>query len=82
MRAIKLSHGMVFLEIDGISIRVTPDGDVGLSPTLYDTLEWEMASTPPNRWEYLTEGDVRSLEGGIYEKAVALACSIKDQLDV
>ena len=80
MRAIKLSHGTIFLDIDGISIRVTPDGEVGLSPTLYDSLEWEMAFTPPNRWEYLTEGDVRALEGGIYEKAAALARSVNERL--
>ena len=80
MRAIKLKHGTVFMEIDGVSIRVSTDGRVEISPILYDSLEWEMSTTPPSEWEYLTEGDARALDGDAFEKARALANSINKSL--
>ena len=73
MRAIRLKHGVIFIDIDGVTIRVNKDGECELSPVLFDTLEWEMSSTHPDRWEYVADGEIRSLEGGVYERAKAIA---------
>lgn len=80
MRAIKLKHGTVFLEIDGITIRISANGAVDVSPILFNALEWEMATTHPSQWEYLTEGEARALDGDAFEKARALANSINKSL--
>lgn len=73
MRAIRLNHGVIFIDIDGVTVRVSKDGECELSPVLFDTLEWEMSSVHPDKWEYVTDGEIRSLDGGVYERARALA---------
>ena len=76
MRGIKLKHGVIFLEIDGVSIKIKANGEVDLSPILFDSLEWEMRTEPPSEWEYVTEGDIRAMSAGIYEAAKAKADAV------
>ena len=80
MRGIKLKHGVIFLEIDGVSIKIKANGEVGLSPVLFDTIEWDLRTEPPSEWEYVTEGDIRGMGDGIYEAAKAKADAVNETL--
>ena len=75
MRAIRMKHGVVFLKIDGVSIKIKANGEVGLSPILFDNVEWDLRTEPPSEWEYITESDVRGLGEGVYEAVLAEADS-------
>ena len=70
MNAIKLSHGAIFVTDGLITIRVTKSGEVGLSPITYNNLEWDLRTEPPDKWEYLTQGEIESLPE--FEKITAL----------
>ncbi|MBE5743183.1 MAG: hypothetical protein E7358_00505 [Clostridiales bacterium] len=62
MKGIKLSHGTIFITDGLITVRVLASGQVGVSPVTYNTLEWELQSENPNGWDYLTAGEIESLE--------------------
>ena len=70
MNGIRLSHGVTFITDGLITIRVTKSGEVGLSPITYNNLEWDLRSEPPDKWEYLTQGEIESLPE--YEKIVEI----------
>ncbi len=68
MKGIKLSHGAIFVT-DGIyTVRLSKDGTCGVSPILYNNLEWDLKTERPETYEYLTEGDIVNLTNGGYEK--------------
>ena len=58
MRGIKLSHGVSFVEYEGVTIRIRADGKCALSPILLPSLEWELRTEPPEKWMYITDSDV------------------------
>ena len=58
MRGIKLSHGVSFVEYEGVTIRISADGKCALSPILLPSLEWELRTEPPEKWTYITDSDV------------------------
>ena len=68
MKGIKLSHGAIFVT-DGIyTVRLSKDGRCGISPILYNNLEWDLKTERPETYEYLTERDIENLPDGGYEK--------------
>ena len=79
MRGIRVNNGVVFVEIDGITIRYSPSGKCDLSPILFMNLEWDLRSTPPSEWEYMTESDIKGLENDGYKRIMEVYedfCSI------
>lgn len=60
MRGIKLSHGVSFVEWDGVTVRVNTDGSCELSPVLLPSLEWDLRTEPPETWTYITHADMDS----------------------
>ena len=60
MRAMKLKHGVVFAERDGITLRFL-HGKWEISPIAYDALEWDLRGDGPDAYEYFTESDLRGL---------------------
>ena len=61
MEGIRLSHGGVFVT-NGIStVRILKNGEVGYSPISYFVLERDLSTEPPSSWEYMTDGEIRSL---------------------
>ena len=58
MRGIRLSHGVTFVECDGITVRIMTDGHCELSPILFDVLEWDLRTESPDRWTYIDEADI------------------------
>lgn len=62
MRGIKLSHGVIFIECEGVPIRINADGKCALSPIQLPSLEWDLRTEPPESWTYITQSDIDSLE--------------------
>ena len=58
MRGIRLSHGVSFVEYDGVTVRVNADGTCDLSPIQLPALEWDLRTEPPETWNYLCDRDI------------------------
>ena len=71
MKGIRLSHGAIFVTDGLFTVRILPSGECGASPMTYGTLEWELASEPPHKWEYISETEIKNLPNGEYEKIIA-----------
>lgn len=80
MRGIRLSHGVAFVEYEGITVKLWPDGRCELSPILLDSLEWDLRTEPPDNWDYLAEGEILALENGGFEKIKERVAQVKDLL--
>lgn len=61
MRGIRLSHGVAFIECDGVTVRIGADGTCGFLPILLPSLEWDLRTEPPETWEYIGESYIDSL---------------------
>lgn len=72
MIGIQIRDGALFVEHEGVTVRVLADGTCDVSPVLYMVVEWDLRTEPPERWEYLTESQIKALEGGVYEKVLAV----------
>ena len=72
MRGIRLSHGVSFVECDGVTLRIKADGICELSPITLSALEWDLRTEPPDTWDYIFESDLnestREQIGRIVEK--------------
>ena len=68
MKGIKLSHGVIFVTDGTYTVRLSKDGTCGVSPILYENLEWDLKTEPPETYEYLTNGDIVNLPDSGYEK--------------
>ena len=69
MRGIQLAHGAIFVEKNGVTVRIL-NGKCELSPIMLPVLEWDLRTEPPDTWDYLTEGDVRGLGEDIYAEII------------
>jgi hypothetical protein len=58
MRGIRLSHGVSFVECDGVTLRIKADGICDLSPITLPALEWDLRTEPPDTWDYIFESDL------------------------
>ena len=73
MKAIRLSHGVMFVKCNGVTVRVLTDGECSLAPMDYDVLEWDLRTESPDSWEYISEGEIREMDGDIYKKILGVA---------
>ena len=58
MRGIRLSHGVSFVECDGVTLRIKADGICDLSPITLSALEWDLRTEPPETWDYIFGADI------------------------
>lgn len=72
MKGIKLENGTIYVEHEGVTVRVSPTGECDVSPVLFMVVEWDLRCEPPERWEYLTESRIKALDNGVYEKVLAV----------
>ena len=82
MKSIKLQNGTVFVSDGTLTVRLLPNGDCGPSPIMYEVLEWDLRTEPPERWEYLTEGDLQGLPCGGYAKIIAAFAKMNEALGI
>ena len=71
MKGIKLSHGVAFVEHEGVTVRVNSDGTCVLSSRQLPSVEWDLRTEPPSSWDYLDENDIKNLPDNGYEKIEA-----------
>ena len=77
MRGIQIHGGALFVEHEGVTVRVSPSGKCGVSPILYMVMEWETRTMPPDQWDYLTESNIRAIENGVYDKILAIVQKVR-----
>ena len=77
MKGIRLSHGAIFVTDGTHTVRLLPSGKCTVSPISYATLEWDLRTESPSAWEYLTDGDIRSLGEEIVAQIEALADELR-----
>ena len=71
MKGIILSSGAIFVTDGLITVRLCANGECGVSPISYSVLEWDLRMEDPNKWDYLTEGEIMNLPNGAAEKILA-----------
>ena len=71
MKGIRLSHGVIFVTDGLVTVRLLPSGECGVSPISYNVLEWDLRTESPDKWEYITDADIRSLPGGGTQKIIS-----------
>lgn len=81
MIGIQIRNGALFVEHEGVTVRVTSTGECDVSPVLFMVLEWEMRTEPPERWEYLSESQIKALDNGVYEKVLAVVSRVHSVLE-
>ena len=81
MIGIKIKDGTLFVEHEGVTVRVSPAGECDVSPVLLMSVEWELRSEPLDRWEYLTESRIKALENRVYEKVLAVINRVHSVLE-
>lgn len=68
MKGIKLSHGAIFVEHEGVTVRVNSDGTCELSSRQLPSVEWDLHTEPPHTWDYIYDRDVDALGDGVRAK--------------
>lgn len=82
MRGIKLSHGVSFVECEGITIRISADGKCELSPVLLPSLEWDLRTEPPSSWDYLYQSDIDALGEDIHRQITQILARFHETVDM
>ena len=80
MKGIQLSSGVIFVEHEGITVRVMPNSACDLSPVLDMVVEWDLRAEPPKNWNYLHESQIKALDNDIYEKILAVVARVQGSL--
>ena len=72
MIGIMLSHGVLFVKHDGVTIKVR-NGECDVASIMYESLEWDLRTEPPEKWWYVSEAEIMDMDGDIYEKIIKKA---------
>ena len=81
MRGIRLNHGVSFVEIDGITIRIGKDGKCELSRILLPSLEWDLRTEPPETWDYIGESEIASLGENTLKQIEAIVAKFRNTIE-
>ena len=82
MRGIRLSHGVLFVTDDHLTVRLLPSGECGASPISYEVLEWDLRTEPPDSWDYLDEAAIRALPDGGFESIRSAFAKMRRQFNL
>ena len=80
MIGIRIRGGATFVEHEGVTVRVKRDGSCDVSPILYMVLEWDLRTEPPDRWDYVSEAEIKAMDGQVYEKVLAVVDRVRSRL--
>ena len=72
MRAVKLKHGVIFAERNGITLKFVPEKGWSVSPIMLDVLLWDLRGEGLDAYEYLFESDLRGLGDEAWQKMLQL----------
>ena len=48
----------MFVEHEGVTVRIRANGECGLSPITFSSLEWDLRTEPPHTWDYVAHSDL------------------------
>ena len=82
MKGIRLSNGAIFVSDGLITVKLSKDGECGASPIAYEVLEWDLRTESPDKWEYVSEAELRALDDGGYDKICATIKYIRNTLEM
>ena len=77
MRGIKLKHGVTFVEVDGVTVRIKSDGACELSPIMLPSLEWDLRTEPPNSWDYVYDSDIKALGEDVLRQIGEIVANVR-----
>jgi len=80
MRAIKLKHGVIFAEWEGITLRYTADVGWEISPVMLPSVEWDLRGEGLDAYESVSESDLRALGEGAWEEMLACLDRVRETL--
>ena len=73
IKGIRLLRGGILFVTDGLhTFTYTEKRGWSFAKMPYFVLEHDLATEPPESWEYISEADVRSLPDGAYEEFLLL----------
>ena len=76
MKGIQINGGAAFVEHNGITVRIK-NGKCELSPISFCTLEWDLRTEPPQKWDYLTVSDIKGLGSTVYDDILRMTDEVK-----
>ena len=79
MKGIQIHGGALFVEHEGVTVRVRANGQCEVSPVLYMVLEWDLRTEPPDRWDYVTESDIRAMDNDVYGQILAIVSKVRSR---
>lgn len=82
MRGIRLACGTIFVSDGLVTVRLLKSGECEVSPIAYEVVEWDLRTEPPEKWEYITESDLRDLPNGGYDKIRAVLNNTRKILEI
>ena len=82
MRGISVKNGACFVEVDGITVKISRSGECELSPINFNTLEWDLRTEPPDEWDYLYAGDIEMLGENVIKDINDIVNKFKSVLDI
>lgn len=82
MKGIKIKNGATFVKCGNVTVRIIGEKKCEISPVMYESLEWELAFEPPDRWDYLSEGEIRALGDDVYYSIIDIARKVDRVLEI
>jgi hypothetical protein len=61
MKAIQIAGAALFVSDGTLTVRLLPNGECGPSPIMYEVLEWDLRTEPPETWYHLSERELQAL---------------------
>lgn len=81
MIGIRIKNGATFIKEGLFTFKVTRDGEVSVSDVMFEIVEHDMSHEPVDSWDYLTEGEIKAMDGGVYEKVIEMSEKINAMLN-
>ncbi len=80
MIGIRLKNGRIFIKEELFTFKVDEDGTVTPSDISFEILERGLDEGTDDSWEYLSEGEIQAIPGGVYQKVKAMSLGINRML--
>ena len=81
MTGIRIKNGATFIKEGLFTFKVTGDTEVSVSDVMFEIVEHDMSHEPADSWDYLTEGDIKAMDGGVYEQVIEMSEKINAMLN-
>ena len=80
MNGIKLKHGTMFVVDDGVTVKISKNGECTISPVLLESLEWDLRTEGLDAYEYIYDADVLEMGEDVYRKVKEISSHVNGVL--